>query len=129
MVIWTAEEKNDKKFCDYHSSWSHSRKNSDSYDECKDVIRSMRLGDESDLFGKEKDDSFKGSRGNIYQSFDGQDIYSSLEEKAAHLLYFVTKNHSFFDGKNSIGQRNIKLKASSIFKIKKLDAFFNYKFC
>ena len=72
------------------------------YDECKDVIRSMRFGDESDLFGKEKDDSFKGSIGNIYQSFDGQDIYSSLEEKAAHLLYFVTKNHSFFDGNKRI---------------------------
>lgn len=72
------------------------------YDECKDVIASMRFGDESDLFGKEKDDSFKGSIGNIYQSFGGQDIYPTLEEKAAHLLYFVTKNHSFFDGNKRI---------------------------
>ena len=46
----------------------------------------MRFGDESDLFGKEKDDSFKGSIGNIYQSFGGVDIYESLEEKAANLL-------------------------------------------
>ena len=46
------------------------------------VIQSMRFGDESDLFGKEKDDSFKGSIGNIYQSFSGIDVYESLEEIA-----------------------------------------------
>ena len=68
------------------------------YEECREVIANMRFGDESDLFGKEKDDSFKGSIGNIYQSFGGRDVYPTLEEKAAHLLYFVTKNHSFFDG-------------------------------
>ena len=72
------------------------------YEECMEVIKSMRFGDESELFGKEKDDSFKGSIGNIYQSFDGQDVYESLEEKAANLLYFVTKNHSFFDGNKRI---------------------------
>ncbi|EET58512.1 death-on-curing family protein [Marvinbryantia formatexigens DSM 14469] len=72
------------------------------YEECIEVIQSMRFGDESDLFGKEKDDSFKGSIGNIYQSFGGVDIYESLEEKAANLLYFVTKNHSFFDGNKRI---------------------------
>lgn len=72
------------------------------YEECMDVIQSMRFGDESDLFGKEKDDSFNGSIGNIYQSFGGTDIYESLEEKAANLLYLVTKNHSFFDGNKRI---------------------------
>ena len=72
------------------------------YEECMEVIQSMRFGDESELFGKEKDDSFKGSIGNIYQSFGGVDIYESLEEKAANLLYFVTKNHSFFDGNKRI---------------------------
>ena len=72
------------------------------YEECMEVIQSMRFGDESDLFGKEKDDSFKGSIGNIYQSFGGVEIYESLEEKAANLLYFVTKNHSFFDGNKRI---------------------------
>lgn len=72
------------------------------YEECKEVIQSMRFGNESDLFGREKDDSFKGSIGNIYQSFGGIDIYESLEEKAANLLYFVTKNHSFFDGNKRI---------------------------
>ena len=72
------------------------------YEECMDVIASMRFGDESDIFGKEKDDSFKGSIGNIYQSFAGRDLYPTLEEKAAHLLYFVTKNHSFWDGNKRI---------------------------
>lgn len=72
------------------------------YEECRSVIESMRFGNESSLFGKEKDDSFKGSIGNIYQSFDGTDVYPSLEEKAANLLYFVTKNHSFVDGNKRI---------------------------
>ena len=72
------------------------------YEECMDVISQMRFGAESDLFGKEKDDSFRGSIGNIYQSFAGQELYPSLEEKAAHLLYFVTKNHSFLDGNKRI---------------------------
>jgi len=72
------------------------------YEGCKNVISSMRFGNESELFGKEKDDSFKGSIGNIYQSFDGKDLYPSLEEKAANLLYFITKNHSFADGNKRI---------------------------
>jgi prophage maintenance system killer protein len=72
------------------------------YEECMNVIATMKFGDKSDLFGKEKDDSFKGSIGNIYQSFAGQDVYESLEEKAANLLYFVTKNHSFLDGNKRI---------------------------
>lgn len=72
------------------------------YDECRRVIDGMRFGNESDLFGMEKDDSFKGSIGNIYQSFGGQDVYPSLQEKAANLLYFVVKNHSFLDGNKRI---------------------------
>ena len=50
------------------------------YEECRQVIADMRFGDESDLFGKEKDDSFKGSIGNIYQFFGGQEIYHDLSE-------------------------------------------------
>lgn len=73
-----------------------------SYEECRQVIDSMKFSSDSDLFGNEKDDSFKGSIGNIYQSFAGQDIYPTLEEKAANLLYFVTKNHSFSDGNKRI---------------------------
>ena len=72
------------------------------YDECRKLIDSMKFGSESTLFGNEKDDSFKGSIGNIYQSFGGVEVYPTLEEKAANLLYFVTKNHSFSDGNKRI---------------------------
>ena len=54
------------------------------------------------LFGNEKDDSFKSSIGQIYQTFDGKELYPSVEEKAAILLYLVTKNHSFSDGNKRI---------------------------
>lgn len=73
-----------------------------SYEECRDIIDHMKFSADSDLFGNEKDDSFKGSIGNIYQSFAGQEIYPTVEEKAANLLYFVTKNHSFSDGNKRI---------------------------
>lgn len=73
-----------------------------SYEECKSLISKMRFSAESDLFGNEKDDSFKGSIGNIYSTFAGVDLYPSVEEKAANLLYFITKNHSFSDGNKRI---------------------------
>lgn len=56
----------------------------------------------SDLFGHEKDDSFKSSIGQIYQTFDGVELYPSVEQKAAMLLYLVVKNHSFSDGNKRI---------------------------
>ena len=56
----------------------------------------------SRLFGNEKDESFQSSIATIYQSFGGQELYPSIEEKAAHLLYFVVKNHSFSDGNKRI---------------------------
>lgn len=56
----------------------------------------------SDLFGNEKDESFKSSISTIYQTFDGKDLYPTVEEKAANLLYFITKNHSFTDGNKRI---------------------------
>lgn len=56
----------------------------------------------SSLFGNEKDQSFKGSIGAVYQTFGGSDLYPSVEEKAAILLYLVTKNHSFSDGNKRI---------------------------
>ncbi len=62
----------------------------------------MKFASESSLFGNEKDDSFKGSLGAIYQTFDGQEVYPTLEEKAANLLYFLVKNHSFSDGNKRI---------------------------
>lgn len=72
------------------------------YEECMDLIQSMRFAKESDLFGVEKDDSFRSSIATIYQSFDGEDLYPSIQEKAANLLYFVVKNHSFHDGNKRI---------------------------
>ncbi|MHB1191225.1 MAG: RhuM family protein, partial [Armatimonadota bacterium] len=59
-------------------------------------------GKEIGLFGLEKDASFKSSLSTIYQTFDGKDLYPSIEEKAAHLLYFIVKNHSFTDGNKRI---------------------------
>ena len=72
------------------------------YDECRRLIDDMKFGNESSLFGVEKDGSFKGSIGDIYQTFDGRQLYPTLQEKAANLLYFVTKNHSFLDGNKRI---------------------------
>ena len=72
------------------------------YDECRTLIESMRFSAESELFGREKDDSFRGSLGNIYQSFGGRELYPTLEEKAARLLYFTVKNHGFLDGNKRI---------------------------
>lgn len=60
-------------------------------------------GEASELFGNQKDDSFAGILGNILQSFAGEYLYPSIEEQAAHLLYFVIKNHPFSDGNKRIG--------------------------
>lgn len=57
----------------------------------------------SELFGNQKDDSFAGLLGNVVQSFGGQYVYATIEEQAAHLLYFVIKNHPFSDGNKRIG--------------------------
>ena len=73
------------------------------YDNAMEAINGLRekFGG-SALFGNEKDDSFKSSIGQIYQTFGGQELYPSVEEKAAMLLYLVTKNHSFSDGNKRI---------------------------
>ncbi len=69
-----------------------------SYDEAIKQIQlvKQKYGN-SELFGREKDNSFKSSVSTIYQTFDGKDLYPSIEEKAANLLYLVTQNHSFSD--------------------------------
>jgi len=73
------------------------------YDEAINQIELARkYYGNSILFGNEKDDSFRSSISTIYQTFDGVDLYPSIEEKAANLLYFVTKNHSFTDGNKRI---------------------------
>ncbi|MBA4300113.1 MAG: cytochrome C biogenesis protein CycH [Cyclobacterium sp.] len=74
-----------------------------SYREAKLAIEELRIKfGGSSLFGNEKDDSFKSSISTINQTFDGKELYPSIEEKAAHLLYFVVKNHSFTDGNKRI---------------------------
>jgi death-on-curing family protein len=73
------------------------------YSEAIKKIKQVRNAfSNSDLFGVEKDNSLKSSLSTIYQTFDGVDLYPSIEEKAANLLYFVTKNHSFVDGNKRI---------------------------
>lgn len=73
------------------------------YDNAKEAVQVLydKFGG-SPLFGNEKDESFKSSINTIYQTFDGQDLYPSVEEKGAMLLYLVTKNHSFSDGNKRI---------------------------
>lgn len=73
------------------------------YLEAKDAINQLRIKfGGSSLFGNEKDESFKSSIATIDQTFDGKELYTSIEEKAANLLYFVVKNHSFTDGNKRI---------------------------
>ncbi|MEP0860024.1 MAG: Fic family protein [Ignavibacterium sp.] len=73
------------------------------YDSAKKVIKKLKekFGG-SNLFGREKDQSFRGTIGAIYQTFGKKEVYPSIEEKAAHLLYFTIKNHSFVDGNKRI---------------------------
>lgn len=73
------------------------------YEECRTFIDGMRFMNTSELFGNEKDDSFRSSIAAVYAGFDGVELYPSVEEKAANLLYFIVKNHSFSDGNKRIG--------------------------
>lgn len=73
------------------------------YEEATKIIGQLRHQfHASELFGLEKDKSLHGSLDNIFQTFSGNDLYPSIEEKAAHLLYFLVKNHSFVDGNKRI---------------------------
>jgi prophage maintenance system killer protein len=72
------------------------------YAEAITIVQSMK-GEFDGLFGLEKDQGFKSALGAIYQTFDGKDLYPSIEEKAANLLYFTVKNHAFSDGNKRIG--------------------------
>lgn len=81
----------------------HSEVHALTYSEAIELIQEWRtIQAGSSLFGNEKDESFKSSLENIYQTYDGFDLYPSLEEKAANLLYFIVKNHSFSDGNKRI---------------------------
>lgn len=73
------------------------------YENAMDAINALKVKfGESQWFANEKDDSFRSSIGQIYQTFGGEDLYPSVEEKAAMLLYLVVKNHSFSDGNKRI---------------------------
>ena len=72
------------------------------YSNCIEVINKLRFNEESSLFAVERDKGLESIIGNIYQSFDGQDIYKSIEEKAANFLYLIVKNHVFTDGNKRI---------------------------
>ena len=72
------------------------------YKECIEVINKLRFNEESSLFAVERDKGLESIIRNIYQSFDGQDIYKSIEEKGANFLYLIVKNHVFTDGNKRI---------------------------
>ena len=72
------------------------------YGDCLDVIEKLRFNQESSLFAVERDKGLEAIIGNIYQSFAGQDIYKSIEEKGANFLYLIVKNHVFADGNKRI---------------------------
>ncbi len=74
-----------------------------SVNEFLDVIDKMKGNFASDVFAQPKDESFSSSVNQIYQTFDGKELYPTLEEKAATLLYLIVKNHSFLDGNKRIG--------------------------
>lgn len=72
------------------------------YEDCMQVINKLKFNERGDLFAQERNSDFKSIIGNIYQSFDGEDVYPSVELKAANLLYFTVKDHAFIDGNKRI---------------------------
>ena len=74
-----------------------------SYEECIEIINKLKFNNESNLFARERDEGLKSIIGAIYQSYDGIDLYKTVEEKAANFLYLIIKNHVFIDGNKRIG--------------------------
>lgn len=72
------------------------------YDDCKSIIQTLEFNKTSNIFGLERDKGLESIINNIYQSFDKKDLYESVEEKAANLLYLTIKNHPFIDGNKRI---------------------------
>lgn len=70
--------------------------------DCLDIIHKLKFNEKSTIFGVERDKGLESIIGNVYQSFGGQDIYKSIEEKAANFLYLIVKNHVFTDGNKRI---------------------------
>ena len=72
------------------------------YEECMNIVSKLRFNSDSNLFALERDKGLSSIIGNIYQSFGNQDVYPSIEEKAANLFYLIIKNHTFIDGNKRI---------------------------
>ena len=72
------------------------------YEDCISIINKLKFNNNSDLFALERNEGLKGIIGTIYQSFDGNDLYPTIEEKAANFLHLITKNHIFIDGNKRI---------------------------
>ena len=72
------------------------------YKKCMNIINQLRWKSDSSLFALERDKGLESIIGNIYASFNGQDVYPSIEEKASNFLYLITKNHTFIDGNKRI---------------------------
>lgn len=72
------------------------------YSQCIEIINKLRFNEGSTLFAVERDKGLESIIGNVYQSFEGQEIYKSIEEKAANFLYLIVKNHVFIDGNKRI---------------------------
>ena len=72
------------------------------YEDCLEIIKKLRFNEESDIFAIERNKGLESIIGSIYQTFDGNDVYKSIEEKAANFLYMIVKNHVFIDGNKRI---------------------------
>ena len=72
------------------------------YEDCMDIVGKLKFNSDSDLFALERNEGLKAIIGTIYQSFDGNDLYPTIDEKAATFLYLITKNHTFIDGNKRI---------------------------
>ncbi len=72
------------------------------YEDCISIVNKLKFNSDSNLFALERDSGLKAIIGTIYQSFDGKDLYPSVQEKAANFLYLITKNHTFIDGNKRI---------------------------
>lgn len=72
------------------------------YKECMEIISKLKFNSESDIFALERNHGLKSIINNIYLSFDGKDVYTTIEEKAANFLYLIIKNHTFIDGNKRI---------------------------
>ncbi len=72
------------------------------YEDCIEIVSQLKFNSNSDLFALERNEGLKAIIGDIYQSFDGKDLYPTIQEKAANFLYLITKNHTFIDGNKRI---------------------------